>query len=249
MKSFFAQILTCIANVVLKRLRNGNSPNFSREEYRNVYFSFSQFGEDLAVTRWAGMLGIREGIYVDVGALDPVVCSNTLLLHRRGWRGVNVDMDPARIEKFREVRPNDYNVAAAVSEQTDKDTILKFPIGQTDRLASTAGPELGSFAGEKPFATQIIQTETLTSILEHCPFPIQRIDFLNIDVEGHDLRVLKGLNFQRYRPTILLIEAFTEEIENEIHTFIEALGYSMRERLHRSLLFVSDDVEPDFDRV
>jgi hypothetical protein len=51
---------------------------------------------------WGG-----PGVYVDVGAFDPVQFSNTLLLRQHGWRGVNVDPNAAQIEKFRRFRPAD----------------------------------------------------------------------------------------------------------------------------------------------
>ena len=44
-----------------------------------MQYSFSQFGEDLAIRQFAIRFGLEKGIYVDVGAYHPIVVSNTLL--------------------------------------------------------------------------------------------------------------------------------------------------------------------------
>ena len=52
----------------------------------------------------------------------------------------------------------------------------------------------------------LIQSYTLTSILENSKFKNKRIDFLNIDVEGADYETLLSLNFEVYRPRVICIE-------------------------------------------
>ena len=87
------------------------------DEWRAVRFSYSHYAEDLIVLHLFRDKVRRgePGVYVDVGAFDPVLFSNTLLLHQHGWRGVNVDPNEAQIEKFRRFRPADANLHAIVS--------------------------------------------------------------------------------------------------------------------------------------
>src|SRR5215510_10661697 len=61
--------------------------------------SFSQQGEDLILARL--FEGQRRGFYVDVGAHHPRRFSNTFLLYRRGWRGLNIDAAPGSMRLFR----------------------------------------------------------------------------------------------------------------------------------------------------
>ena len=67
------------------------------EDWQHLRFSFSQFGEDLVLLNY---LKEPHGFYVDVGAHHPVQFSNTYLLHRRGWHGVNIDATEEAIARF-----------------------------------------------------------------------------------------------------------------------------------------------------
>ena len=74
---------------------------------------------------------------------------------------------------------------------------------------------------------------------------IERIGYLNIDCEGHDLAVLKGLHLARYQPAIITIEALSREEKESIEEYLTPFGYSLKEVLYRTLLFVrSDDAFP-----
>src|SRR5437879_5814386 len=99
-------------NAGLTLLRNRENLNLTREEIRWSRISFSQFGEDLAVLRWAEKMTTLPRLYVDAGCFHPVKCSNTLLLNKKGWAGVNIDMDEQKIATFKALRPNDINIVA-----------------------------------------------------------------------------------------------------------------------------------------
>src|SRR4029079_13027303 len=111
----------------------------SREEFRYSRISFSQFGEDLAVLRWLDeWFPNAKRVYLDAGAFHPIHCSNTLLLHKRGWWGVNVDMVAAKIDCFRDLRPDDFNVIAAL-DHCDRDAyVMEHEVGLIDELAEAS---------------------------------------------------------------------------------------------------------------
>ena len=58
-----------------------------------------------------------SGIYIDVGCGHPIKNNNTYLLYKKGWRGVNIDVDSKNIKIFNYARPRDYNVNIAVSDK------------------------------------------------------------------------------------------------------------------------------------
>jgi hypothetical protein len=68
-----------------------------------VIESYSQFREDVAVLDYFGQ-GYR-GVFVDVGANDGVVGSNTLLPEKHGWRGVLVEPAAEAAAACRRNRP------------------------------------------------------------------------------------------------------------------------------------------------
>ena len=77
--------------------------------YAQTYYS--QFGEDIIISK---LLKKSKGVYVDVGAHHPKRYSNTYLLYKRGWRGVNIDANPHTIKLFTTARPRDTNVCVGV---------------------------------------------------------------------------------------------------------------------------------------
>jgi FkbM family methyltransferase len=237
-KALLAEPAAWVASQLLTLLHNRVPHRFSREEIRHLNVSFSQFGEDLAVARWIERIRPRNPIYVDVGCFHPIHCSNTLLLHKQGWRGVNIDADAEKIACFNELRPNDCNVVAAVSSSEEKMLFLRYEVGLTNRLAGNGSPELCSAIGETPRSSVMVTTRTLDNILEQTPWPISEIGYLNIDCEGHDLEVIKALDFGRYKPAIITIEALTPEDQHRTREYLLRLGYEHAETIYKTLLFV-----------
>src|SRR5581483_2050578 len=74
---------------------------------------YSQEGEDLIASRLFD--GKANGFFVDVGAHHPIRHSNTYLLYRRGWRGINIDATPGSMAAFRRLRPEDINIECLVA--------------------------------------------------------------------------------------------------------------------------------------
>jgi hypothetical protein len=83
-------------------------------------------------------------------------------------------------------------------------------------------------------------TTTLDAILARAPREIAKIGYLNIDCEGRDLEVLKGLSLSEYAPDVITIEALDEESAQNIGKYLGQRGYGLREKLHITLLFVRD---------
>jgi hypothetical protein len=186
---------------------------------------WSQYGEDCVLSSW--LPEHRDGFYVDVGAYHPTKGSNTYLLRRRGWRGVNVDLDEAKILAFRILRPGDVNVVAAVS---DRAVVRDVYTDKWYSTRATLSSEIadGGDAGEFRRAREVTTT-TLTAILDGSPFHDRPIDLLNVDVEGEDVNVLRGLDFVRYRPALILVERLSTDIEeilaSDLHALLAGLGY------------------------
>jgi hypothetical protein len=164
MKRFVARALTPICSSLIYLLHNRNTFSFNRLELQSVEFSFSQFGEDLAVCRLADQLGLANGVYVDAGAYHPIFGSNTLLLSKKGWRGINVDLAPERIAEFQRHRPNDFNVVACLSDRVRPVQIAHYEMGNTDRVLDSHDPEKLSLVGDKPVRISLSTATTLTSL-------------------------------------------------------------------------------------
>lgn len=183
--------------------------------------SFSQFGEDIGVIRWFDEhFQIQHGVYVDAGAYHPIHFSNTLLLHKKGWQGVNIDMNAAKIAQFNALRPSDRNVHAAVGNTSGKASSLRS--GLVEQMVFDPN---GS-----------IPVRRLDDILAQTPF--RSIDYLNIDCEGHDYAALQSINLDVYRPKIITVEAWAEDAAAALNRYLVPKGYALKETFHFTLLFV-----------
>ena len=209
------------------------------EELRAMRVSYSQFGEDLVVrTHFADNFDNSIGRFIDVGAFHPFKYSNTMLLSQLGWRGINVDCDPVKIARFEKLRPQDQNICAAVAEKPRDMVYLEYSAkGPTNRIADPGEKELLSGIGEKPLKATPIRMTTLTHIIEQSVFRGQHFHYLNVDCEGQDLSVLKGLDFSRYSPELISVEAFTKAARPELTAFLGGLGYELTDMVHLTLFF------------
>lgn len=223
MKSLIERIAASSVSAGLNRLHNRSTPKFSREEIRHLRLSFSQFGEDIGIARWfREHFKIDRGIYVDVGAYHPTQFSNTLLLQKSGWRGVNIDMNAEKIARFKELRPNDINVHAAVSNSKG--------------WAKSYGSGLVEEMKEDPNGT--IPVRPLDDILSETPF--KTIDYLNIDCEGHDYDVLQSIDLNLYQPKIITIEALGPAEASRLREYLVSRFYEPKEIFHFTTLFVRE---------
>jgi FkbM family methyltransferase len=202
---------------------------------------FSQFGEDLAIIEFVDEDPTIESFYVDVGAFHPIHCSNTLLLHKRGWRGMNIDLQDGKIAEFRRKRPNDINIVAACSDKEQEMLALSYDAGGiTDRLTTIDQPNTLSVVGEKPLSSVKVRSTTLNRLLSQNN--VEHIGYLNIDCEAHDFQVLRGIDLELYKPTIISIEITTDG--DDIKQYFEDHGYSERRIYYRTHLYVRRHILP-----
>ncbi|MGD0190653.1 MAG: FkbM family methyltransferase [Rhizomicrobium sp.] len=216
----------------LKEIKPGEAQKYISD--RETHISFSQFGEDLII--WAILRlhkRLDNGFYVDVGAFDPVKCSNTALLHLfRGWKGVNIDANPDAIRMFDEHRPGDFNIVAAVSDEETDHEYVRFNHPGLNTLDPAM--EQRQTREGTPFKVTDrfqVRTRTLRDILDGLDGVPERIGLLNVDCEGFDLRVLHSNDWDRYRPFVIAVEAHGLKLRklgnDPVHNFLAEMGYRL----------------------
>ncbi len=168
----------------------------------NASINYSQTGEDAVIRSLLDET--RQGIYVDVGCHDPVRSSNTMSLYMHGWRGVNIDANPRLIERFKATRLRDTAVCAAISDQEHDVVFHEFDDELVSTLSEEALPEWES--KWKKRGERVVRTRTLDSVLQEHLEPGTEIDLLSVDVEGHDLNVLRSIDLNLFRPKLIVVE-------------------------------------------
>jgi FkbM family methyltransferase len=168
----------------------------------SYFVSYAQNCEDVVL--WRALKDVERGFYVDCGAYHPTQHSVTRAFYDRGWRGINIEPLPALIREFEEQRTSDFNVGVALSDRAT-DAVEFYEVADTG--LSTLDPLLARQHSKTGFATSkiTVATATLSQVLDEIA-PAD-IHFLKIDVEGAEQLVLSGLDFGRYRPWIIMVEA------------------------------------------
>lgn len=227
MKSLLKRLLSICVSVPLSILKSEQFKSISGVELENANFYFSQFGEDILVYNLLRTTRNQKGIYVDVGAFDPMLFSNTHLLYKRGWRGINIDLEDDKIKKFNRYRPDDINLVRAVSNKKMSMKCLRYHHPATTRIVPVDESDEVSLIGELPIEVKRLETVTLSEILDEHLDRGQAIDYLNVDCEGHEIEVLEGLDFDRYAPKLISVEAQSPEQRSNMDQFLGEKGYRM----------------------
>lgn len=162
--------------------------------------SYSANFEDVILARL--FRGQTAGFYVDVGAHDPLGCNNTRHFYELGWRGINIE-PTSTFARFPIHRPRDINLKVAASDRCGEATFEEVPdLPAISQLK--AGSDVVPLPGMARKSISV-ETQTLAAILgQYAP---ACIDFISIDVEGHEKRVLAGNDWKRFRPRAFVIEA------------------------------------------
>jgi FkbM family methyltransferase len=180
--------------------------------------SYGQNGEDVLLNRL--FPADHKGFYIDVGASHPTVGSVTAHFYARGWQGINVEPS-CSYGQMVQARPRDTNLQLALSNQPGMATFHEFPEAAG---LSTFTPDLADFAVTKFGFRCVRRTVVVSTLAEICREHVRKpIDFLSVDVEGHERAVLEGADWKRFRPRAVVVEATRPHTTETTHAEWEDL--------------------------
>lgn len=187
-------------------------------------------------------LSFNEGFFIEAGANDGTIQSNTLYFEKyKKWRGLLIEPIPELAAKCIVNRPMCIVERCALVPFGFKSKEIDMTYCNLMSLVKGAmrseEEELNHLeVGEKIqkiTSYEIrVPARTLTSILDQ--HNVQEIDFFSLDVEGFELNVLKGIDFEKYRPTFMLIEARYRE---KIDSYLSPLYEPVAELSHHDVLY------------
>ncbi|MBQ8927300.1 MAG: FkbM family methyltransferase [Oscillospiraceae bacterium] len=207
----------------------------NEEETGEFRVSFSQSGEDAIIRYIFSALGVAPDLvrYLDLGANHAVHLSNTYSFYLSGARGVLLDANPVLCQELEQRRPGDVVINRCLSDQ--KDTKLNFYIMNGDGLSTMDYDAAQDFIAKNP-ALRIEKTITIDSITideiirEH--FADKAPEIMNIDVEGMEMTILNMIDFEHFRPLVIICEMIdyhnsltVGEKNGEILDFMRRAGY------------------------
>ena len=190
--------------------------------------SYSQFNDDIFIKKF---FQNKIGTYVDIGCHHPFKLNNTYLLYKKRWNGLNIDLMKINIDLFNIWRPRDKNICAAISSK-NKTSSVYIP---NNNILSTEISIVESYANmikehfKNPFIKKKIKVFTFENIIKNHKIKLEKFDFLKIDIEGEDYKVLKNINLKKYNPELICIEdrIEKEENKNKIDKYLRSLKYKL----------------------
>ena len=232
----------------LKRIFLKNKISYKIYLFYNLYIRhkgflkrdrYSQWGEDEFIIEY--FKGKQKGIYLDIGCFNPFMYSNTCLLHQKGWRGINIDINPTSIDLFNIARPNDFNICTTVNNEKKLfEVYLDDPFSPLNTLDSKFYKNL-----DKSFSTNkkniSVESKSIDEIISLSDIKTD-IDFINIDVEGSDYKILTQIDIQKLNPKLISIETHNvdgSESENfqNINDYLINNNFSIFKRVGPTTLF------------
>ena len=201
---------------------------------------FGEFWEDILINRFFRKK--NDGFYVDIGCYHPIKGSLTYYLYKKGWRGLNVDLSKVSIDLFKLARPKDYNVHAAVTNFDGETHFFENGMINQQNTLENSGTNL------KKIKINAFKLQTLLDKLN-----INHIDFLNIDVEGSDYKVVANLNLNKIRPKMICIEEnrydIKDIINDTIQGFMNSNDYFLFSRIGVSSIYIDNSLKDEMKNI
>ena len=223
--------------------------NLYRRKFKYKKISYSFNAVDLIIDYI--FKNKNNGFYLDVGSQHPISNNNTYLLFKRGWSGINIDLDEKNIDLFNTARPNDINLNLAISSNISEKKLYfyhdKSPINTLNKVVS-------DFQTATVKEIKRIKTTTLDIVLQSLKLN-NKIDYMNLDVEGHEMDIFKAFNLSLYKPNIISVEfldldmKYLEFKNNDLQRIVNSdlykhllnNNYHFVNWLHGDLIFVHRD--------
>jgi FkbM family methyltransferase len=190
----------------------------------SVMLSYAQNMEDAVLSKL--FEGYATGFYIDVGGGHAIADNVSFLFYERGWRGIVVEPQLALGRLYRRVRPRDVLVSALAGRE--EGTLELFEADRFHGL-STASPDHATAAEQAGIAGKRV-AKPVTTLAKLCAEHAGKvIEFLKVDVEGHEAEVLAGNDWKRFRPRVVLVEAIEplsmKDASQRFEPFLLSQGY------------------------
>ena len=182
-----------------------------------------------------------KGLFVEVGAATPELISNSYHYRINGWRTISIEPNPKFVKLHKSVGSEVYQYACS---DEDNDNGLFVVVGTDENPEGITYHSFSHLSDnsllDKAIADDWIQVYTSTNkkeikikirkldtILKK--LNITHIDILTIDVEGNEMKVLNGIDFNTHKPTIIVLENIGGYFN--FNQILEQYGYEFKAKL------------------
>ncbi len=178
-----------------------------------TFISYAQNFEDIIL--WRALKHIENGFYIDVGAWSPDLDTVTRAFYEHGWRGINVEPNYEFHAQLQARRTRDINLRIAISDKPGT-LVMNFLSNPGLSTLDEAIAQRHARTGLTIDKQDVVVTNLATLWKQHVPED-QDVHFLKVDVEGLEEAALRGNDWSKYRPWIVVVEATLPMSQQESH--------------------------------
>ena len=203
---------------------------------RNYY---SQNGEDFLLHKI--FQNKPTGFFVEVGCIDGRRFSNSVSFEEIGWKGMCIEAHAGYIELLKKNRPNSVICHCAAAEEDEHDVLFYANArGSLSTLDKSREAEFRDNFGDyfTGFEEQNVRKRRLDSLFAE--FGVNKIDFISIDIEGYEVEALKGIDFGKYKPLVIVVESDNLDHKRRIDEILLPVGYYEIAHLKSNIFYSLD---------
>jgi len=191
---------------------------------------YSQFEQDKFVYE-KYFINKNKGYFVDIGAYDGVTFSNSKFFEELGWKGVCIEPNPKVFEILSSNRKckcvkkaiTDSKSTSQFFQITNGPDMLSGLVDEfTDSAIARINQELESFSED--FSYIDVECDLFENIVQN-----DKIDFLSLDTEGNELKILQTIDFNKFNIDVITVE--NNNNDNKFLNYLTSTGYQFVTRL------------------
>ena len=229
--NFLLRKIYLLYNVYVRNFKYQFVANHKNSQFGEENLIFKHFKKDF------------KGRFIDIGCFHPTRNNNTYKMYKKGWRGINIDLNQLSIDLFNLARPDDINICTAISNKnskTDLYFISELDTKNTIEKNHTSLLKNNFFINTSDLKKKKIRTQKLENILlKHGYFDV---DFMNIDIEGHELKVLKTIDFNKFKIKVICVEIInhnklSKSNNEKIFKLLKKKGYKLQDKISVNHIF------------
>jgi FkbM family methyltransferase len=187
-----------------------------------------------------------KGVFIEIGAYDPIIISNSYHFEKNDWDVYCFEANTQLIDRLKEERKNVYNYAVYNEDKPCVEFNVVLSNGWTAGFSAVEidEPHIKNISAlhnqEFPITKIKVEQKTLNTLLETELKHIKQIDILGMDIEGGELKCLMGLDLNKYRPRVILVEngGGCNRETQDVTGYLETNGYMLDYSLSYNLFFI-----------
>ena len=226
-KNFFFKNLFIYYNIYIRNFKS----LFKSSQYNEEDLILSYFKEG------------HKGNFIDLGCFHPTRHNNTFQLYKKGWNGINIDLNKFTIDLFNTIRPRDINIHCALSNKkglTNLYYLGDFSVHNTIEKNNLNLLQNHFSINKKDIKKNKIKTERLDNIL--IKYKFFKIDFMSVDIEGEEIKVIQSIDYKKFNIKYICIEMFDhnkKSIENNLKVIkhLKKNGYIIKDKTPINYIF------------